>query len=103
MFGGIFLFFQGCRILDGYVEVFEKKSFSTHGKGGIIAHYRPIIVQYPPSSPPLLPTILRNKFSLRPPCYCNKILAISCKGQTVPSLFPAREARAAGTQPDAVL
>jgi len=44
-----------------------------------------IIVQYPPPAPvPLLPTILRNSniFSPRPgspDCYCNKILAISCK------------------------
>jgi len=39
-----------------------------------------IIVRYPPPSPPLLPTILRNIFP-HDPLYCNKILAISCKGQ----------------------
>ena len=64
----------------GWVEVSEKKIRSRHRKW-VLLH---IIVQYPPpsrASPPLLPTILRNIFPPRVPLYCNKILAISCKGQ----------------------
>ena len=55
----------------------EKKIRSRHGKG-VLLH---VIVHFLTPSPPLLPTILRNIFSPRPPLLRNKLLAISCKGQ----------------------
>jgi len=57
-----------------------KKNRSRHGKGGIIAHYWAIS----PSQP-----VLRTDcaiYFLHDPLYCNKILAISCKGQNADAL-----------------
>ena len=65
MFGGVwryfFVSFSG-QILDGWRCL--KKNRSRHTEKGALLH---IIVQYPPPSPPLLPTILRNIFPPRPP------------------------------------
>jgi len=50
------------RILDGWRCL--KKKIVLDTEQGALLH---IIVQYPPPSPPLLPTILRNIFPPRPP------------------------------------
>jgi len=63
VFGGVFCFL-GIRFLMGRgVSDSEKKIVPDTGKGALLH----IIVRYPPPSPPLLPTILRNIFSPRPP------------------------------------
>jgi hypothetical protein len=78
---GLFLSFlevSRCRL--------KKKTFSTRKSD--------IIVQFPPPSPSLLPIILRD---MSPPdsLYCNKILAISCKGQRPIRVGARRSKRAA--------
>ena len=55
-------FLGGGRILDGS-RCLKKKIFLDTEKGALLH----IIVQYPPPSSPLLPTILRNIFPPRPP------------------------------------
>jgi len=56
-----------------------KKNRSRHGKGGIIAHYCAIF----PSQTPFIAYNIAQYTIYFPhdPLYCNKILAISCKGQ----------------------
>jgi len=70
-----FVFFRS-RISD-WSRCLKKKSVLDREKGYYCTLY---CVQYLPPNPPLLPTILRNIFP-HDPLYCNKILAISRKGQ----------------------
>jgi len=50
--------------MDGSARCLKKKSVLDREKKGVLLH---IIVQYLPPNPPLLPTILRNILSPRPP------------------------------------
>ena len=83
--GGVVSSFYNFFVMRADLEKHIYTRGLAHRKGGIMALLH-IIVQYPPPSPHLLPTILRNKFSPLPPSpsplylyYCNKnILVISC-------------------------
>ena len=59
----------------GWVEVFEKKIVLDTKKGELLH----IILQYPPPSPPLLPTILRNIFPPADVTVMGTLLHSTCK------------------------
>jgi len=70
-----FLLFSG-RIFFGWVEVSEKKSFSTRKRG----NYCTLLCNTPLPTPLYCLQYCAIYFS-HDPLYCSKILAISCKGQ----------------------
>jgi len=87
VFGGVFLLFSG-RILDGWSEVSAqclKKNCSRHGKEGIIAQ----LLCNTPLPAPLCCLQYCAIYFPHDPLYCNKILAISCKGQ--PANWPLQD------------
>jgi len=85
VFGGIFCFFRGAGFWMGTSRCLNKNR-SRHGKGGIIAHYTLLCNTSPPA--PLY--CLRYCAINFPydPLDCNKILAISFKGQALTRMMP---------------